>query len=500
MLAAGILIFSACNDDNNDIESSSIELSSESIQAGPEGGSYDLSVKSSGEWRVSALCDWLTFSSLEGKSGDKLTVTVAPNGTSEVKTAVFKVFTGSAVKTVTVTSAQAFVVQLLSDPAYKATSDAEDVSISFNTNVSELKYEFSDGGDKWITVGERVEAFGKTVVNFKLSRSSEFKDRVSKVTISGADVTAPAELTFTQAQRDTAFVVGMDKILTGLEAWDKTIDIRSNVDITLNDFPTWIENKSFVKGTDKDSDGLIHSTLKVHADASAGSRLFTLSFLKESARFGFFSIKQQNPNPIWATIPDAGLREVLAEKGFIIAEEGVEKAEVVGDGMTATSVEIYSNNIKSIYGMAAFPKLTSISVKNCTYLTKLDLTDCANLTSVTVQLLSRLEEVKLGDNPVESFAVGSGSYFFSYSLAISGSKLKNLDVSSTSWYVIYYENLESIDVSGCPAITSLKSRRESWGSAAKYDILYMSKAQIDAVAAGTLKVDKSPKVTITEKK
>ncbi|MFA6859587.1 MAG: hypothetical protein WCR48_07730, partial [Bacteroidales bacterium] len=157
-------------------------------------------------------------------------------------------------------------------------------------------------------------------------------------------------------------------------------------------------------------------------------------------------------------------------------------------------------NIKSIYGMAAFPKLTSISVKNCTYLTKLDLTDCANLTSVTVQLLSRLEEVKLGDNPVESFAVGSGSYFFSYSLAISGSKLKNLDVSSTSWYVMYYENLESIDVSGCPAITSLKSRRESWGSAAKYDILYMSKAQIDAVAAGTLKVDKSPKVTITEKK
>ena len=90
---------SACSDDDtaDDLSRATISITPDAIPAGPDGTTTQVTVTSSGDWRLAGVCDWVHPSAESGKSGDVVTFTIDPNTSEESREAAFKFFTGSAV-------------------------------------------------------------------------------------------------------------------------------------------------------------------------------------------------------------------------------------------------------------------------------------------------------------------------------------------------------------------------------------------------------------------
>lgn len=468
----------------------SVILSEKTVSAGPEGGNYSVKVTSDGDWRVSGFCDWVSLSAEQGKSGQDLTLTVAPNNSDEARVANFKVFAGSAVESLMVVSLPSFSLELLSNDAVSVSADANQVKVVLKTNVTELNCDF--GGAAWIAKADEVEALGRRVLSFDVARSREFKARESTISITGEGQTATVSLT--QAQRDTAFAVEGTSIIKGLEAMDITLTIKSNVDITYS-LPSWL-SKTSEEDTEMDQEtGLKTKTLGLHADACGGSRAVDLQFKQGSTVRGSVYIKQQNPNPVFAEIKDSQLVTKLQNDGWILYDSTTGKSEILEAGMNATSITVgtmsnsYSvNSIASIEGLEAFPALATLNVGFC-MVDKVDVSKYPALTSVTLLSLGYLTEVNLGDKEIEKLSCKTTGYGYHRveSVTFKGSKVKEIDFSGSSSYIGYgYETaLKTVDVTACPALEKLNTKRV--GSSSYYsgqtslETIYVTSAQAESV-------------------
>lgn len=490
---AALSVLTACGDkDEPDVtvKDSSISLSETAVAAGPEGGTYSVKVTSSEGWRVSGFCDWVTFSSTSGSSGQDLAFTVAANPSEAVLVSTFKVFAGSAVQQLTVTSNPSFGIDILSDEAVSVGADAAGVTVTLKTNIPELSYDF--GGADWLSLANESEAFGKKIITFDVSRSREFKAREGKISISGEGMSVSVDVT--QAQRDTAFVVEGQSIIKGLEALDQTLTIKSNVNLSYS-LPSWLSETS-AEDADADDTGLRTRTIKVHADACGGSRAATVSFRSGSATVGSVYVKQQNPNPTFANITDPNLASSLESAGWILKDPVSGKSEILEAGLTATSLTVNNMNassysispIASVEGLEAFPSLATLNIGNCSVAT-VDVSVYPALTELTLLNLRYLESVNLGDRDITSLKCTTSGYGYatSSSVTFKGSKVADIDFSGSSMYIGYgYESsLEWVDVTGCPALTSLNTRRvgnSSWyNQATSLSKIYVTAAQAETV-------------------
>ncbi len=470
LFAATALLIAACGQKEEPVvvDNSSVDLSELSVTAGPEGGEYTVNVTSSEGWRVSGLCDWVTLAADSGASGTPLRLTVAPNHTDKVRTATFKVFAGSAVKALLVTSNPAYVIELAGDEAMDVASDATHFTVAVRSNVENFRIDTPD----WIVAGDVSEAFGKKFFAFDAKRSAEFKAREGKIVISADGVDGKAEVAVTQAQRDTAFVEGEQSIIKGLEAMDITLNIRSNIDVTYS-LPSWLQETS-ASEKEMDETGLKTRTISLHADACGGSRAATVNFQKNRVTYGSVYIKQQNPNPTFADIKDEALAAILENGGYVLADPKTGKAEILEAGLDLTSLTLgtmnnsyYLTTLNSLEGLEAFPKLATLNIGNTT-ITKVDVSAFPALTSLTLLSNRYFEEANLGDRPITSLSCRSTGYGYSAAkdVIFKGSQVTSIDFSGSSTYIGYgYEtSLESVDVTGCPALTTLNTRRVSSSS------------------------------------
>ena len=492
LFAAAALVLAGCGEKEQPqlVDDSSVDLSELTITAGPEGGEFSVNVTSSEPWRVSGLCDWVTLAAESGNSGQPLRLTVAPNPGEKVRTARFKVFAGSAVKALEVTSNPTFVINLDGEDTMSLPADASHFTVAVKSNVDGFHIDVPD----WIVAGDVSEAFGKKIFAFDSKRSSEFKAREGKIVISADGIADKAEVSVTQAQRDTAFVEEGSSIIKGLEALDLTLNIRSNVDISYS-LPAWLTETS-AQEKEMDETGLKTRTVALHADACGGSRAATVNFLTGRVNCGRVYIKQQNPNPVFATIPDANLASTLENNGWILADPTTGKSEILEAGLTATSLTLGSTSqyaysltpIESIEGLEQFPKLASLTVASCSVL-KVDVSAFPALTELTLQNDRYLQEVNLGDRPVATLSCRSTGYGYcaAKDVVFKGTQVTSIDFSGASSYIGYgYEDsLESVDVTGCPALTTLNTRRVSNSSWSWYESslakIYVTAAQKDAL-------------------
>lgn len=492
---AAALSLTACSDKDDPEEvvdyNASVTLSESSVSAGPEGGICSVKVTSSGDWRISGFCEWATPSAEVGKKDQDLTINIAPNDSDKARVAYFKVFVGPAVANLMVVSLPAFGLELLSNDAVSVNADANQVKVILKTNVTDLKCDF--GGADWIVKSDEIEALGKRVLTFDIARSREFKARDGKITISGEGLSTSVDVA--QAQRDTAFAVEGVSIVKGLEAMDLTLTVKSNVDITYS-LPSWLA-KTSEENTDMDEEtGLKTKTIGLHADACGGSRATTLQFKQGSNVRGSVYIKQQNPNPVFAEIKDSNLATSLENSGWILFDPTTGKSEILEAGMTGTTLTVgtmsnsYSvNSIASIEGLEAFPALATLNVGFC-MVDKVDVSKYPALTTVTLLSLGYLTEVNLGDKEIEKLSCKTTGYGYqrTESVVFKGSKVKEIDFSGSSTYIGYGNEtaLKSIDVTACPALEKLNTKRVSSSSYYKnetsLETIYMTSAQVETVA------------------
>lgn len=475
-------------------QESSISLSENTINAAPEGGVYELSVTSGADWRVAGWCEWARPVSEEGKSGEKVKFDVDPSDVMEVRTAEFKIFSGSAVETVTIVSNPSFVIDLISEPEVSLSSDEAVLKVKLNTNVPEIETVFSGDGASWIEFSKREEMFGNTVLSYNVLANATYVDRDTELTLNGQGKSVKVKVE--QSQLDAVITDTPKLVYEGLGAGQLTLTVRANVDYTY-DVPEWLNVTSATKGS-RDSEGLVPETIVFSFDAYTSSRIGDIPFVSDGREMLKVAVKQQNPDAVLCNIPDAGLRNALSQKGWVLASESVDECEILEAGLSGESLELSGSSIKSVFGLGAFPELKTLTVKS-TGVSVFDVSDCRKLEEVNAPLNTGLSEIKLGDAPVVKFNTNEEgryvyNYFTSSTVTVSSKNLKELNLRSFDcMYLYYYENCSTIDVSACPSLEKLDAYRiyTLWGNYRTFlTTIYVSQAQMDSYNAGTLQIER----------
>lgn len=461
------------------------------ILVGPDGGEYTVNVTSSEGWRVSGLSEWVTLSAEAGKSGQSVTFTVLPNEQETARTTTFKIFSADAVQAVTIVQSPLYTISLVSEDSVSVSSDANQISVGLISNVEELEIDF-DGAEEWIKLSSVADAFGKKLVQFDVVRSSEFKAREAVLTIGSSVSEDVVTVAVTQAQRDTAFVVGEQRIIQGLEAMQLDLVLKSNVSVSYS-VPAWITETHGDMSAEKDAEGLYSRSITMTAAAASGSRAASIAFKSGGVTVGSLFVKQQNPNPIFTTIPDENLRYYLETNGWIVVEEGA-KCELIESGINGTSLVIGSESanqysadpIKSIEGVENFPNLESLTLGSV-QVSKIDVSNFPKLNALRLINMNYITEINTGSLPITSLTNEFGTYTYTTvkSIEVKGENIEYINFNVIDNYYVDYEGyygiFESFDVTGCPKLATLKLKRSSsWGeSSLKY--IYMTAAQAESV-------------------
>lgn len=464
---AAASFLNSCSDDNTveDASRDSITISTPSIPASPEGTVTEIKVTSSGDWRVSGVCDWARVSDESGKNGDTVIITVDPNDTDFPRETTFKFFTGSAVAPLKIVSEPGYSLELLSDADITLGEFKTTISVKLHTNIAELECTFSDEGEKWITYTGRAEVFGNTVLNFDVAANPTYDNRSTVLTVSGMDQVLP--ITIKQKQ--------VNEILVEPESFDFdlseqtfAIDVSANVNYAVTISADWIQRV--------ETRGLETKKLNFHVDPAATTRGATIT-IQGSGITRKIIVIQKDPDAIAVMIPDAGFRNYAIGQGWVI-DLGANLCAVTETGQTATTLKYNpgwsGTKIQSLEGIEAFPELTTVDVSG-NNLKVIDLSKLTKVTSFNCSDNDYLATVILGSNTITELSMYNGSYDYIYNfkaLTIAGEKLVSLNVAMTSWYAAYDE-LESIDVSGCPALETLDCRR---GDSLK--TLYLKQGQV----------------------
>lgn len=458
-----ISFVSSCSSDEEtpQILTDTITLSTSTINVGPDGGTAQVTITSSGNWRLSGESEWASPSLTSGVSGDEVTFTISPNDTDNARVATFKLFTGSSVATLTVTSDTRYYLDVASDKDVTVERDGEQIFVRLSTNVvGTLDVSLEGDNTNWITFDEQSEAFGSTKLAFTIVPNETYANRNVKVVIKGKGL--EADVNVMQKQTNIILADKTEFAYKDIDAHELTVPLKTNVNFIVESKPDWVTVDE-ITPVEKYSD----MNLVMHLTKGLGTRSGEVVLAFEGEKMLTLSVSQKNPNPEFATIPDENFRSFLLQEGWI-SQEG-DKYEILEKGLTATSLVANSSNIASLEGIEAFPALTSIEVK-ANNIKKIDLTNLTQITKLDFTNNRDIEEVKLGDNQITSIDCTKGYYImYSTSLVISGTYLETLLMNYYDWYGA--EKLEYLDVSGCPALKTLRCDRN------KLNTIYLKEGQ-----------------------
>ena len=492
LIIAAVMLLNACKkDEESPAASGTITLSENVINVEPKGGVYEIKITSDADWRISGFCEWANPLSESGKSGETLKIEVDENLSGEILSTQFKVFSGSAVQTLTVISNPNFIINLLSDPQVKVSSSGSIISISFDTNIPDLESVFTDNGEEWVVFSERIDAFGKTTFRYNIPENKTYKGKSTELVLRGQGKESE-KITIIQHQLDAIITDNNNLVYKGLEAGKFEFKVRANVDFEIQNLPEWLRLESNTKKQNADDDGLTESDIRLAFDATDGSRIAEINFVADDDILLQMSAKQQDPNATLFDITDKALRAYLKSSGYIISSETSTECELLSTGKNVEEISINRvYNIQTIDGLKHFPNLKKLTLGSLNIQT-LDLSDCGSLNQLTISSCTGLENIILNGCPVTALKYGSNysDYLASSSLAVSSDNLTNIDLNCNSFYIAYSENCETIDVSDCPNLTELKVKREYSGIVYLKKII-ISAAQQTAINQGTLKVEKS---------
>ncbi|OUQ54294.1 hypothetical protein B5E60_02945 [Alistipes sp. An116] len=477
--AAWACVLSGCSDDDNAQTApevvDSINISTETISAGPEGADdCAVVVTSSADWRLTGHCDWAEPSAVAGKSGDEVVFTIEPNETGVRREATFKFFTGSVIVPLKVISEPTYVLELLSKKAETFKTNSSTYQVILNTNVPELSHDIvfedaEEGAEPWITYIERREGYGKTTLNFAIAENKGYMARKARLTIDSEETETPIEITFEQSMVEYCNVVAEDAY--SFDLTERTFKIRIETSVEY-EFEQGKRSDWITAGEPElisDEKGLRTEELTIHLDAAESSRKGTFQIRQKDQIWGDplaeITVQQRDPNAVYADIEDDNFRTWLLDYEWIEEEEDGLYV-VTKTGKTETTIENNKPNRyykwESLKGIEAFPQIEEIHVNKHNFKT-LDISMLYKVRVLECEQNSQLSTIILGQNPISEFSVYTGDTIDDYDftvLTISGEKVETIDVGlEDPDYDGPYDDLETLDVSGCPALKTLNCIR-----------------------------------------
>lgn len=451
-MAAGLW---GCSDsDSDNLKSAdSISLSKDLISMDFEGGSEEIVVTSSGDWRMSGSSSWAHPSVTEGKSGDTVIFTIDPNASDKNLQAEFKLFTGSAVARLTVTCGEGYMLMLDSEEAVSLARTGGDFAVKVATNIprEELTFTCSDGGDSWITTGEAVDLFGDLLLSFSASENTEYSDRSSVLTISGHDLSI--EVNITQSAVDFLNVKGESVYeFDGLEAASFTIEVEHNIAYTVS-APDWITYEKI------ETRAITTDKLQFNISEATTTRLGEVVIKDNNNLFEIkIAVRQFAPGAQIISIPDANFRKALSNNGWIAVIDENSPDVILYDYETIKKNDWYPNilrvdgaGIKSLEGVENFPWVTQCNLGNNGELQKADISALDKVASVDVTNDTMLSEIICSPT---NCSIGWGGRIGVQKVTVSGGVTS---INLTAYY-ISGDQLKELDVTGCPDLTLINAR------------------------------------------
>lgn len=471
VLSAAFALWGCTDEDDptGDNGSASITLSASSIQIGKDGGSETVTVTSSSDWRLAGVCDWAHPSATSGKSGDVVTFTIDSNTGEEARTATFKFFTGASVAPLQVESAPAYTLNLASEQEESITKAAGNVGIKVETNITDLNFAFSNGGEEWLAFDKRVNFAGNTTLSFKAQENTTYKDRSTAITISSELANAPIVVNVTQAKTEAIIISDEETTqMYDLSARTVSFKVKANIDyqISVTKGSDWITNQQ-VSEPQVGDDGLSTVTVSYDLAEATASRGGTIKVSGNGINRSV-NLIQKDPDAKIISIPDSNLRSTVESSGWIMVLSE-NQCIITEKGLSATSLSV--RNVSDLTGIESFVNLTSITLRNCSNLKRIDISGLHNVTTLSTSGRLSCEYFNFGDNPITSFALGQYTYSAAESQTFIGSKLTSLNLNLYSYYQ-NYDYVTSIDVSECPALQTLNANRGS-----KVKKLYLKEGQ-----------------------
>lgn len=502
IIAIAICSFGAlygCTEEKQNPEtvvSDTISLSEEVTSVGNEGGSVEIEVTSSGDWRLTGNADWVHPSAVEGVSGDKVTFGVDANATDSDREARYKFFTGSAVAELVIRNVAGYVMSLMSQQENSVPVDGGTVYVKLDTNIpsSEMELSFTEDGGSWIKCIGRTDVFGTAVLELSVSPNTIYTERASELTVSAHSLFSTVSIS--QAQVDYLYV-DETPLSFKEDGGQFFLNVSHNVEYKVS-CPEWITYGEPSVSEDSENPGVIIDRYEFDvAGLQLPVRTGTVTVSDLSGKTTFtVNVSQLNENANTGNIPDRNLRSALATKGWItlIDPENESEEVVIKTLEEIKSIDYYYDifNIadagcKSIEGIEYFPWVSNLNLAGNTELKDVDLSGLENVISLQLNRCSGIETVNCGNN---GCAIDLEGNYSAKQLTVSGAA-KSINGRGYSWN--QYSGPEILDITGCTGITSINV------SYRNITTIYVTAAQKQAIDEGTLSVSKNEGTTITEK-
>lgn len=253
LILSAALCCASCSDEDEDAitwAKDAISLSTETIQIAKDGGTTEaITVKSSGDWRLSGACEWAHPSATSGSDGDAVTFVIDKNETDSDRKATFKFFTGGAVAALQIEVLRDYVMVLESEENMIVGEEQTSIAVKLSGSIVEPDVQLTEAAKDWLKL-DRISTFnGITIISFAVSANESYKDRSSVINISSPLVDTPIQVNLTQS-RTLAIIPDEETIMKDLSASKITFSLRYNVEYELvlsAGSDAWVTNQTISK-------------------------------------------------------------------------------------------------------------------------------------------------------------------------------------------------------------------------------------------------------------
>lgn len=248
LFTAALLIFCGCKKENNEVNMTPV-VDKISIAPGEEsfmsrGGSTEVVVTSSGDWKLSGGAEWVEASPLEGKDGDKVVFQVKPNGTLEELSTAFTFTVGEHTFELPVTcKATEYLLKLTSGKEVSVPQDGQQIEVVLDSSDShrDLTYTISPEAQSWLSHNVTLPGEnGKGAkMYFTAAENLTFEGRTATITIKGTQEAPTVEVQVSQPQKDH-ITTEKQEFDVGLEGGALDIPVTANVAYEVKTSAGWI--------------------------------------------------------------------------------------------------------------------------------------------------------------------------------------------------------------------------------------------------------------------
>ena len=451
-----------------------------------EGGEISIKFTASNDWTSSVINDqadsWIDISPKSGESGSSsIKISVSANETTEERNATVQLKCGSAEKNIVVTQKQKNALTVTPD-RFDVPGEGADITVEIISNIS-FDYKIEEDGVDWIREIE-TRSMNRTTVQFSVAKNDDVQKREGTITISSGAITEVIKICqesgiyveFADAKFEdyciSRFDVNGDKRISTTEAMSVyRIDV-SECEIHSLDGIQYFQNIQYLECPSNQLDSLNVSMCTLlkyldcsgnnmkYLDVSGCTQLTTILWYKNS--FEYIDLGNASPQKYcyyydrWSKYPmfnssykSSGMMFV----GYVAFLQDSPRLKFISNKIT--KLDVGHNDLQVLD--VKCPNLQELYCE-ANPLKRIDVSGCNGLSLIYMKSRNHsMEYINLGDckarfgystespNEMRQFPYLEGTV--STQLKIISSNVESLSVNG--------EKLELLDVSGCPALTTL---------------------------------------------